>query len=425
MTTTLLDVDVDKITPNPANPRNHVGDVTELADSIRALGILEPLVIAPGNVLIAGHRRLAAARAAGLTTVPALLRDDLDTPARQIEAMLVENVQRTDLTVMEEAHAYQALLDFDGYTPAKVAKATGRGLKTVKGRIKLTKLPTAATERLDSGEISLADAETLLTFLDDPEAYKKVAAALGTRDFRWVVENLRATMKRRAQHAKDVKALTDAGITVVPCPPWDKRNGATHVGNLYNADGGYLFADDAAHAAVCEHHVVWEGPGSLDGVCTKPDSHPEHIAYLGRTDSDIGEDDEPIERTPDPVSREDLETAANVRRQWIRDNVLGPKASPDVTTLVRLLRRAATTLATEWGRGEDMVELCDGLNPDVDVDEQVTALVASVETADLTRLVQLIAAAEADLRGPGTLSPGAGHPSPDRTPAKSRRGGIC
>lgn len=113
-----------EIKEHPDNPRQVVTADEELVDSVRAVGVLEPLVVAPPHsgiparsmhgatwVLIAGHRRLAAAKAAGLDTVPAIARTDLTSRAAQVEAMLVENLHRADLTPVEEGDAYQLLLD--------------------------------------------------------------------------------------------------------------------------------------------------------------------------------------------------------------------------------------------------------------------------------------------------------------------------
>ncbi len=92
---------VNDLRPNPLNPRGelHVAGLDELADSIRAQGVLQPLLVTPGGVVVAGHRRLAAARLAGLSEVPVVVRD-LDAVQQQ-EIMLVENLQRQDLSAVE------------------------------------------------------------------------------------------------------------------------------------------------------------------------------------------------------------------------------------------------------------------------------------------------------------------------------------
>lgn len=157
MSATFEHVPVDRITPHDRNVRRDLGDLTELAASIKAQGLLQPLIVAPdgdGYVLIAGHRRHAAAVKAKVASLPCVVRADLDTPAKVLECMLVENLQRADLTVMEEADAYQQL-ELLGVKEAAIAKATGRSRATVHQRLLLASLPTERREQYESGSLSL------------------------------------------------------------------------------------------------------------------------------------------------------------------------------------------------------------------------------------------------------------------------------
>ncbi|MFM1964917.1 MAG: hypothetical protein RL134_642 [Actinomycetota bacterium] len=155
----LQTVPVTMIAPHGRNIRRDLGDLTELVDSIKGIGLLQPLTVAPdaehnGFVIIAGHRRYAAAVQSGADAVPCIVRFDLDSQARQLEAMLVENLQRTDLTVMEEADAYQQL-ELLGVKEAAIAKSTGRSRKTVHERLLLASLPTQRREEYEGGKLSL------------------------------------------------------------------------------------------------------------------------------------------------------------------------------------------------------------------------------------------------------------------------------
>lgn len=136
---------LSRVLPHGKNPRTNLEKIDELTESIKAQGVLEPLIVAPLNgtqyTIIAGHRRREAAKKAGLLNVPCWIREDLDTPDKQLAAMLVENTQRVDLTPIEEADAYAQLVAFPGWNQAKAAKATGRDAKTVKARIAIAKLP--------------------------------------------------------------------------------------------------------------------------------------------------------------------------------------------------------------------------------------------------------------------------------------------
>src|SRR2546423_2483474 len=140
---------LDAIRLHPRNLRRQVGDVAEMAQSMRERGVLEPLIVAPGLdegagvVLIAGHRRLAAARLAKLGTVPTIYRSDLNSEAKQVIAMLIENGQRADLSAIEEARGYQLALELsDGdLTAAKLSKAVGKPATRVRGRLGLFRFP--------------------------------------------------------------------------------------------------------------------------------------------------------------------------------------------------------------------------------------------------------------------------------------------
>ena len=157
-------VDIDHVHPHPRNVRRTVTGVDELAASIRSGGLHQPLVVAPaaaddaaGYTLVMGHRRLAAVQSLGWSEVPCVIRYDLDTEAAVLEAMLAENMARTDLTPTEEGDAVQALLDLD-VTPAKIAKAIGRTSKHVKDRAQIAGLTEKARTAVDDGQITIADA---------------------------------------------------------------------------------------------------------------------------------------------------------------------------------------------------------------------------------------------------------------------------
>ncbi len=317
MTTTYLpDVAITTIRPHGANPRRNVGDVAELAASIAAHGLLEPLVVAPMNGseyrLIAGHRRLAAAKHAGLTTVPALLREDLDTPPTQLEAMLVENTQRVDLTPAEEAAAYKQLVAFPGYTPTKAAKATGRSVKTVKSRLAIADLPTATLAKVHAGTMTLGDAEVLVEFAGTDD-YDALVRSAGTANFAFTV-----TRARENRHRTEALALVRA----------------------WCAEHGY---EESTERTVWTPPVItsYNLPKNVTKVLDGLDSETGYILWSGRgawsllelTD-ETDEDDDTDDSEPDvtfaaavatreeaDAKKADRNTAREVRRQWLAGRV--------------------------------------------------------------------------------------------------------
>lgn len=151
---------VAQLRPNPLNPRSEMSDegIAELAASIQAQGILQPLLVTPDGLVVAGHRRLAAAQRAGLLQLPVLVRDL--SSAEQLEIMLVENIQREDLTPLEEARAYQRLLD-SGRSKKDLARAVGVSVNHVAARLTLLKLDAAVQQMVEQGELPISNAVVL------------------------------------------------------------------------------------------------------------------------------------------------------------------------------------------------------------------------------------------------------------------------
>lgn len=158
-------VAVGDIVPNPEQPRRTFDDesLAALADSIRRHGLLQPLVVRRvglGYEIVAGERRLRAARRAGLATVPVVVRET-DSDER-LELALIENVQREDLNPLEEAEAYRQLIDGHGFTQEEVAERVGKSRPAITNALRLLGLPEAVKAQLESGEISAGHARAVL-----------------------------------------------------------------------------------------------------------------------------------------------------------------------------------------------------------------------------------------------------------------------
>lgn len=174
---------VERLRPNPLQPRGELeqAGVRELAASIVAHldegGVLQPLLITPDGTIVAGHRRLAAARLVGLVHVPVVVRDL--TPAQQLETMLVENLQRQDLSPLELARAYQRLLDA-GYTQAGIARAVGTSTGHVASRLLLLRLDAQVQVHFDRGELPVGLAAVLVR-VSDPTRQQRLASLAARR----------------------------------------------------------------------------------------------------------------------------------------------------------------------------------------------------------------------------------------------------
>ena len=170
------EVDLESVSPNPQQPRRRFDQdgLEELAASIREVGVLQPIVVRAGDgegtyVLVAGERRLRAAGLAGLRRVPAVIRTSADDAGNLTEA-LIENLQRTDLSPLEEAAAYRNLLEDFGMTHEGVAERVAKSRSSVTNTLRLLPLPPAIQGMLDRGELSAGHARALLSVEDPAQA---------------------------------------------------------------------------------------------------------------------------------------------------------------------------------------------------------------------------------------------------------------
>ncbi len=199
------------IIPNPHQPRTVMDEaqLTELADSIREHGLIQPLIVTKENqqyVLIAGERRLRASRLAGLVEVPVVVKEA--TPQAMLELAIIENVQREDLNSLEEAYAYQNLMDQFGLTQENVAKRMGKGRSTVANLLRLIKLPPNIQQAVVDGRISGAHGRALLP-LPTPEMQtggmnQIIKLKLSVRQTERMVTNLLAEKKPKPRPRKEL-----------------------------------------------------------------------------------------------------------------------------------------------------------------------------------------------------------------------------
>lgn len=211
------------IDPHPDNPRKNIGDVTDLAASIKANGLLSPLSVVPNGSrfrVIAGHRRLAACKQAGTGAVPCFVLD-LD-PLQQLEAMITENCQREQLTVLEEADAIQGMLDL-GATTASVAHRLGRSSDYVRDRAKAASIDNEVrATRDDFSQLTIGQLVAIARYDGQPDRQKKLAQAAGTSNFDYILRNIERDDRER-QWIESLAALLvepDNGINLIPDPAY-------------------------------------------------------------------------------------------------------------------------------------------------------------------------------------------------------------
>lgn len=214
---TLTTIAIEKLHPHPQNPRKVIGDVTELAESIKANGILQNLTVVPMNddwtefTVIIGHRRLAAAKQAGLTELPCAVVEM--TEKEQLSTMLTENMQRSDLTVYEEAKGCQLLLDL-GDTVAEVAKKTGFSESKIRRRVKLCELDEESFKESQLRQPTLADYERL-NQIKNIEVRNELLKSIGTNNFDNLLYSAVKKQETDEEKEKIEKLCLEHGMTKV------------------------------------------------------------------------------------------------------------------------------------------------------------------------------------------------------------------
>lgn len=206
----ITNIDVTKLKEHPDNLRKSIGDVTELAESIKARGILQNLTVVPAEngmyTVIIGHRRLAAAKQAGLTEVPCAVVDmDYKT---QLSTMLLENMQRSDLTVYEQAQGMQMMFDL-GVPVAEIVEKTGFAETTVRKRLKIATLPTEQMQQAVERGGTLENYVQIADIKDEKER-RELLKVVGTREFEFSL-----TRAKRRQIEAEKTPLVKAELKAI------------------------------------------------------------------------------------------------------------------------------------------------------------------------------------------------------------------
>ena len=225
-----LTLDTSQLHPHPDNPRKALGDLTELTESIRKNGVMQNLTVIPDNeefdsfTVLIGHRRLAAAKAAHILELPCNVVEGLSR-SEQIGIMLEENMQRNDLTYLEQAQSFQLMLDL-GESVESVAEKTGFSETTVRHRVEIAKLdPELVAERAEHAyyQFSLSDYAKLEAVPDIGEREKILATVSDRRDLEWKIRHVLEERKIKEGTEKLKAAMKSAGIRQTKESRWNSR----------------------------------------------------------------------------------------------------------------------------------------------------------------------------------------------------------
>lgn len=238
----LVMLPIDKLYPHPDNPRKSLGNLTELSESIKAKGVMQNLTVVPRAerdgtyTIIIGHRRHAAAKKAKLKELPCVIVEMSEQ--EQVATMLLENIQRSDLTAYEQAKGFQMMMDF-GDSVKGIVDKTGFSESTVRRRLKMAELDDEVLKKVSSRQISFGDIDKLQE-IEDLQTRNKVLADIGTANFNNSFRTAVANQKRAAVLKKMRDAFEAAGLKEVT---WDEYN------DHYNYDKSISIPDEVEENA--------------------------------------------------------------------------------------------------------------------------------------------------------------------------------
>ncbi len=262
----LVYIPIDKLFPHPDNPRKDLGDLTELADSIRTNGVMQNLTVVENirksedyermldgdekysqaykahaiehtfkddYTVVIGHRRLAAAKEAGMTELPCVVANM--TYEEQIATMMTENLQRVDLTVYEQAQCLRQLTMDLGMSVDRVSQKTGFSTSTVRRRLKLCELDQDTHKEVSGRQISMADFERL-DKIDDPKLRNKALKEIGTANFNRECVAAMDELEKRKKIEQWRAVCKEAGMTEIKEKEAEDSKKYTRVAGLYGDD---------------------------------------------------------------------------------------------------------------------------------------------------------------------------------------------
>lgn len=219
----IVNIGVEHIHPHPENPRKDLGDLTELAESLKKNGVMQNLTVVPVEgqqgeyYALIGNRRHGAAKLAGLEELPCRIVEDMGRK-EQLSAMLEENMQRSDLTIYEQAQGFQLMLDL-GETEEQIAEKTGFSKTTIRHRLNIAKLDQKLLKEKENNELfqlTLTDLYALEQVENIKTRDKILREATSSRDLVWKARNAADEAKRDKTASEIIKLLKAAGLEEAP-----------------------------------------------------------------------------------------------------------------------------------------------------------------------------------------------------------------
>lgn len=292
----LTNIKIKELYAHPQNPRKNIGDVTELAESLKNQGIFQNLTVVKGGpgvpegqngyTVIIGHRRMAAAKLAGLEELPCLIAQ-MDEK-QQVATMLLENMQRSDLSIYEQAQGFQMMLDL-GETQQSIAEKTGFSQTTVHRRLELAKLDQSKLENASQRQISIANLDKL-SQIESIEKRNELLKDIGTSNFEYRVNSAINNEKQKKKEEQWRQILLNAGLIEID-DHWDPKY--AHCSRSYltcSADENeYVRADDEKYFKI-SYGSIYFRQDRVERVKTKKELEKEKEQELVKKRRDMLEE---------------------------------------------------------------------------------------------------------------------------------------
>ncbi len=275
----VLDLALDRVEPNPSQPRAAFDEAQlgELAASIAVHGVLQPIIVRPlvdgAYELIAGERRLRAARLAGLETIPAVVRD-ADAGESSLELALIENLQREDLNAIETALAYRELIDHFGLTHEAVARQVGKSRVAVSNSLRLLDLADETRQAIVGGRITEGHGRALAA-ITIPELQRAVLQIVLERQLS--VRQTEELVRRKREEAPATSARTSLSHDLQDLEAQLRGVLATKVGIVRTRRGGRLVIDFYSDEELDRlYSIITRGASGGQSADAAPSVHPDH-----------------------------------------------------------------------------------------------------------------------------------------------------